>query len=258
VLFRSIEIEGLVFSYDSIEVLHSLSFHIQRGEIVGLLGPNGAGKSTTLKLLTGLLTPDQGKMRVNGFCLPQESLEVKRSIGYVPEAASMYVCLSAQEFLELAGRLHEINERSLQSRIRVLLEAFGLQAKRHQRLSDYSKGMRQKILLSAALLHDPALLLLDEPLSGLDVESSILIKDLLAALAAQGKTILYSSHVLDVVEKICNRILIISSGILIADGSLDDLKARTSESRLEDVFRQLTHSENTAPIISELLDGLKS
>jgi ABC-2 type transport system ATP-binding protein len=253
-----IEVENLVFSYGATEVLHSVSFHVHCGEIVGLLGPNGAGKSTTLKILTGILSPDQGNVRVNGFNLAQEAMDVKGCIGYVPEAASLYESLSAQEFLDLSGRLHSIKETVLQPRIHVLLEAFGLEAKRHQRLSAYSKGMRQKILLSAALLHDPLLLLLDEPLSGLDVESSVLVKDLLAALAAQGKTIVYSSHVLDVVEKVCSRVLIIHHGHLIADGSLEDIKARTHEGSLEDAFRQLTHSDSTRPVISQILDGLKS
>jgi ABC-2 type transport system ATP-binding protein len=251
-----IEVEDLVFSYGATEVLHSISFHVHSGEIVGLLGPNGAGKTTTLKLLTGILSPDHGKVRVNGFSLPQEAMEVKGSIGYVPEATGLYESLSAQEFLELSGRLHSIQEKVLQQRIRIVLEAFGLATKRHQRLGTYSKGMRQKVLLSAALLHDPLLLLLDEPLSGLDVESSVLVKDLLAALAAQGKTIVYSSHVLDVVEKVCNRALIIHHGDLIADGSLEELKTRTHEGSLEDAFRQLTHSESTRPVISQILDGL--
>src|SRR5215471_5897479 len=238
----AIHVEDLRFGYDRAEVLHRISFDVYRGHVTGLLGPNGAGKSTTIKILTGILKFTDGRVEVEGYPLPEKSFEVKKRIGYVPESGDLYESLSALEFLELCGRLHEIEEPVLQARIEALLEGFGLLNQRRQRLGSYSKGMRQKILISAALLHDPSVVILDEPLTGLDVESVMMTKDLLASLAAAGKTILYSSHVLDVVERFCDRVLIIDHGSLIADGSPDALKAKTNEASLEGVFRGLSHA----------------
>ncbi len=253
-----IAIDGLSFSYYTVKALSEISFCIRRGEMVGLLGPNGAGKSTTIKILAGILPSGQGKVRVAGYALPEQHLEAKRILGYLPEAPLMYECLTGTEFLELMGRLQGMEENALQGRIRVLLETFELDNIRVPRISAYSKGMRQKILLAAALLHNPEVLLLDEPLSGLDVDTSILIKDLLSALAAKGKTILYSSHVLDVVEKVCHRVIVIDHGKLIADAPLEELKSRTSEKSLEDIFRKLTHSEDTGPKVTRVVECLQS
>ena len=175
--------------------------------------------------------------------MPEQSIEAKRIIGYVPESASLYESLTAQEYLELIGRLREIEEKALKQKIVTLLETFDIAKQRFSRLATFSKGMRQKVLIAAALLHNPPVLLLDEPLTGLDVSSSLVMKDLLSALSREGKTVLYSSHVLDVVERVCNRVLIIHEGNLIADGTLDSLKDQTKGSTLEEVFRQLTHSD---------------
>ncbi len=252
-----IDIQNLRFSYSSIEVLHGISFRVRRGEMVGLLGPNGAGKSTTLKIVAGIHPTGRGKVRIAGFALPEQHLEAKKIIGYLPESPLMYECLSGLEFLELMGRLQGLEEDILHVRIRALLEAFELSNVRVPRMSGYSKGMRQKILLSAALLHDPEILLLDEPLSGLDVDASILIKDLLMTLSANGKTILYSSHVLDVVEKVCHRVIVIDHGSILADAPLEELKSRTGEESLEVIFRKLTHSEDTAPKIAKVMEALQ-
>ena len=253
----SIVVENLVFRYHLTEVLHRISFCIKAGEVVGLLGPNGAGKSTTLKILTGLLGLGEGRVSIEGFSLPDQNLEAKRIIGYVPETANLYESLTAQEYLELIGRLREIDEKPLQKKILTLLETFEISKQRLSRLATFSKGMRQKVLIAAALLHDPRVLLLDEPLTGLDVNSSLIVKDLLSALSKEGKTILYSSHVLDVVERVCDRVLIIHQGNLIADGALDSLKEQTSGSTLEQVFRQLTHTADTQPTISRVLEAMK-
>lgn len=253
-----VEFHHVVFSYDRTEVLHQVSFALHKGEIVGLLGPNGAGKSTTIKLITGILVPSAGSITVAGLPLPEKAIDVKQIIGYVPETAVLFESLTGQEFLELSGRLHNVPEDTLQARIREILATFGLTTDRVDRLDAYSKGMRQKILIAAALLHNPDIILLDEPLSGLDVNAAILIKDLLAALAAAGKTILYSSHVLDVVERICDRVLIIHKGALIADGSAETLKASTHESTLEDVFRNLTHSAGLDTGVSRIVEALRS
>ena len=253
-----IAFDQVVFSYDYIEVLHSISFTLHRGEIVGLLGPNGAGKSTTIKIIAGILAPGAGSVSVAGFPLPERAIDVKQRIGYVPESAMLFESLTCQEFLELSGRLHGVEEEKLQMRIREILDTFSLLSDRTSRLDTYSKGMRQKVLIAAALLHNPELILLDEPLSGLDVNAAIMIKDLIAALAADGRTVLYSSHVLDVVEKVCNRALIIHKGSLIADGTLESLKASTHQKSLEDVFRTLTHSANVEPGVARIVAALQA
>ena len=254
----TVAVDGLTFSYGSTRVLHGLSFALGKGDVVGLLGPNGAGKSTTIKVLTGILPPDGGSVRVAGYSMPGQAVEAKKRIGYVPEAAALFESLSGQEFLELMGRLQEVPEELLQFRIARFLEQIDLAGVRLRRLDGYSKGMRQKVLLSAALLHNPDVLMLDEPLSGLDVNAGLMVRDLIAALAAEGKTVLYSSHVLDVVERVCDRALIIHEGRLIADGSLESLKASTRKGRLEDVFRQLTDAEGTVSGVSEIIEVLRS
>ena len=254
----AVAVDGLTFSYGMGEVLHGISFTLRRGEVVGLLGPNGAGKSTTIKVLTGVLPPGGGTVRVAGHALPEEAVEAKRRIGYVPEAAALFESLTGQEFLELMGRLQDVPEERLQFRIGRFLEPLGLSDDRLRPLDGYSKGMRQKVLLSAALLHNPDVVLLDEPLSGLDVNAGFMVRDLVAALAAEGKAILYSSHVLDVVERVCDRALIIHEGRLIADGTLDALKASTAQGSLEDVFRQLTQTGGTMSGVSGIIEGLRS
>ena len=254
---KTIEVENLVFRYHLEEVLYSISFSLDSGEVVGLLGPNGAGKTTTLKLLAGILSPGEGAVRIEGLSLPDQAVEVKRKIGYVPETAGLYESLTAQEYLELIGRLHEIEERTLKQKITTLFEVLDVAKARFNRLVTFSKGMRQKVLVAAALLHNPSVLLLDEPLSGLDVRTSLIIKDLIHALSREGKTILYSSHVLDVVERVCDRVLIIHRGRLIADGSLDSLREQTKGETLEDVFRQLTNTADTEPVIARALEVIK-
>ena len=258
VLAPIIEFDKVVFSYGHTEVLHEISFHINKGEVIGLLGPNGAGKSTSLKIIAGILTAGSGAVRVNGFSLPAQAIQVKQNLGYVPEVAVLFESLTGQEFMELMGRLHDVPEETLQFRIAEILETFNLTSDRVSSLDAYSKGMRQKILIGSALLHNPDLILLDEPLSGLDVNAAIMIKDLLAALAAAGKTILYSSHVLDVVEKVCDRVLIIDQGKLIADGTSQSLMAETNQPTLEGVFRKLTGAVETGPGVHRIIMALQS
>ena len=252
-----VEFRHVDFTYDRTQVLHDISFQLHKGEVVGLLGPNGAGKSTTIKIIAGILAAGDGVVEVVGLPLPERAIDVKQRIGYVPEAAALFDSLTGQEFLELMGRLHDVPEDTLQTRIRDILATFELTSDRESRLDTYSKGMRQKILIGAALLHNPELILLDEPLSGLDVNAAIVIKDLIAALAADGKTILYSSHVLDVVEKICDRALIVHHGRLIAGGPVEELKASTGQTTLEDVFRKLTGAIDTSPGVSTIVASLR-
>ncbi|MCC7009941.1 MAG: ABC transporter ATP-binding protein [Acidobacteria bacterium] len=251
-----LSVKDLRFSYGRAEVLHGVSFDITRGEIVGLLGPNGAGKSTTIKILTGILEPGSGVVEVDGLRLPGDAVELKRRVGYVPEAAELYETLSAVEFLELCGRLHDLDDDLLASRIEASLDAFDLAGHGHASLGSYSKGMRQKVLIAAALLHDPSIVLLDEPLTGLDVDAAVLVKTLLAALAARGRTICYSSHVLDVVERVCTRVVIIDRGVVVADGSPDTLKQQAADRTLEDVFREITHRGSAAPRVERIMSGL--
>jgi ABC-type multidrug transport system ATPase subunit/CubicO group peptidase (beta-lactamase class C family) len=253
----AIDIRDLSFSYGSLKVLHGISFSVRHGEMVGLLGPNGAGKTTIIKILAGIQTALRGKVHMAGYVLPERHLDSKKITGYMPESTLMYECLSGMEFLELMGRLQGLDEKVLSSRVCALLEAFDMYNPRVSRISGYSKGMRQKILMCAALLHDPEIILLDEPLSGLDVDSCIFIKDLLKTLCDNGKTILYCSHILDVVEKVCDRIIVIDKGNILADAPLDELKSRTGEESLERIFRKLTHSESTGPRIARVMEALK-
>jgi ABC-2 type transport system ATP-binding protein len=254
----SIAVENLRFRYASAEVLHGISFEISPGELTGLIGPNGAGKSTTIKILTGILEPGSGRVTVDGVTLPRDAVELKRRIGYVPEAAELYETLSAREFLELCGRLHDLDDDVLIPRMETLLEAFDLLDHGRSALGSFSKGMRQKTLIAAALLHNPSVIFLDEPLTGLDVESAMIVKTLLSALAAHGRTVLYSSHVLDVVERLCARVLIIGDGNLIADGSPEALMTRAQETSLENVFRDLTRAESADPRVARVLRSLDS
>ena len=254
----SIAVRDLHFTYGGAEVLHGLTFDVKRGEVTGLLGPNGAGKSTTLRILIGILEASSGQVDVEGLALPEKAYDVKQRIGYVPEAAELYETLSALEFLQLCGRLHDLSESVIARRIEALLGGFGLFDERRQRLNTYSKGMRQKVLLASALLHNPSIVVLDEPLSGLDADAAVLVKRLLSALAAESKTVLYSSHVLEVVERVCARVLILDHGTLMADGSPSELMTSRHEHTLEDVFRQVTQADDVEPRLRMLLDGLRT
>jgi ABC-2 type transport system ATP-binding protein len=252
----TIKVENLRFRYATTEVLHGITFQIAPGELTGLVGPNGAGKSTTIKILTGLLEPGSGHVTVGGFTLPGDAVEMKRHIGYVPESAELYETLTAREFLELSGRLHDLEDERLLPRIDTLLDAFDLIDHANGALGGFSKGMRQKTLIAAALLHNPSVIFLDEPLTGLDVESAMIVKTLLTSLADHGRTVLYSSHVLDVVERLCARVLIISNGRLVADDSPDALMTNAHETSLENVFRDLTNAESAEPRVARILASL--
>ncbi len=210
--------------YDHTAAVRQVSFTVKPGEILGFLGPNGAGKSTTVKMLTGLIEPSEGQIFYKGRTVFDDFTAFQRSIGYVPEEAHLYPHLSGRDYLQLMGRLRGLPSSILEPRIDEFIQLFGLWNDQHAALSTYSKGMRQKILLSAALLHDPEILILDEPFSGLDVTSALMLRSLLRALAKKGKIILYSSHVLEVVEKICSNVLILREGQVVAYDSIDRLR----------------------------------
>ena len=249
-----LEVRQLTKLYSGIPAVDRVSFSVQPGEILGYLGPNGAGKSTTVKMLTGLLEPTSGHIFFHGEDVHRDLKSYQRRVGYVPEEPHLYPHLSGREYLQLAGRLRGIPRLTLDRKMDELLRLIGLWDDRHAPLASYSKGMRQKILLMAALLHDPELLFLDEPFSGLDVNASMILRSLLNSLAARGKMILYSSHVLEVVERVCNTVLILRKGQVVAHDSVAHLRELMSKSTLEGVFAQLTQPEDTDAIAHRILD----
>lgn len=250
----AVELRGIRKSFGENEVLRGIDLAIEPGTIFGYVGPNGAGKTTTVRILTGLLADFEGEARVAGVDVRDDALAVKRRIGYVPETIALYEGLSAREYLELVGRLRRLPEGSIGSRVDGLVELFGLGDRIHDPLRGFSKGMRQKIMLASALIHDPEILFLDEPLSGLDVASALLVKDLLRALADRGRTVLYCSHIMDVVERTCDRIAVLDDGRIVDQGSFDDLASRSSSSSLEAVFRKLTGTGDTTDRVRRALD----
>lgn len=240
-----IQIRNLSKYYGEKQVLKKLNLDIYPGQVIGYIGPNGAGKSTTVKILTGLIPEFGGEVHINGLSMNDNSQEIKKLIGYVPENAEIYDVLTPTEYLDFIGKLYGMEEPLLQERSRKLLEAFGLGAVLGDRMDTFSKGMKQKVLLIAGIIHDPKIIILDEPLSGLDANAVIMIKELILKLAKDGKTIFYCSHMMDVVEKVCDRILLISKGEIIADGSFESLKQNHSDT-LEGIFSKLTGREDQA------------
>lgn len=225
--------------YSGLAAVRDVSFSVQPGQILGYLGPNGSGKSTTVKLLTGLLEPTSGNVLYNGVPIQDQLIDYRRTLGYVPEEAHVYSYLTGPEFLALIGRLRNIHERQLHRRIADLLEIWGLTDARHATLASYSKGMRQKILISAALMHNPRVLILDEPDAGLDVTALLVLRAVVARLAAQGRVVLYSSHVLPTVESICSDVVILFDGQVVANDTIGRLRDLMSLPSLEQVFRKL-------------------
>ncbi|MCC6540508.1 MAG: ABC transporter ATP-binding protein [Bryobacterales bacterium] len=248
-----LEVRDLTKRYSGIPVVDRVSFTISPGQVLGYLGPNGAGKSTTVKMLIGLIDPSEGQIFFHGSGIAGDLTAYQRRIGYVPEEATLYPHLSGREYLQLAGRLRGMAAAELDPRLDELLRLFGLWADRHSPIGSYSKGMRQKILLSAALLHDPELLVLDEPFSGLDVNAALVLRSLIKRLAERGRIIFYSSHVLEVVEKICDRVLILRRGQVVAYEEVARLREVMSQPSLEGVFAQLTEAGNADDLAGEIL-----
>ena len=226
--------------------VREIDLDIPTGQLVGLLGPNGAGKSTTIKMLTGMLLPTAGTAEVGGFDVVAEPLSVKRIIGYVPETGAVFETLTAWEYLQLVAALYHIPEDEATARIERFGQFFDLTTDTLQdkQLAAYSKGMRQKVVITSALLHNPEIVFLDEPLNGLDANAALSLKTLITSLAHEGKTIVYCSHILDVVERICERVVIIHQGSIVADGTVPELLEKTAQPTLEHVFNKLTATEN--------------
>jgi ABC-2 type transport system ATP-binding protein len=219
-----------------------LSFEIPAGQIVGFLGPNGAGKSTTLKMLTGMIEPTEGTATICGFDLKDATLEVKRRVGFVPESGAVFESLTGLEYLEMVAALYAIPQDAARERIRQFITFFDLsfETLTDKLLGAYSKGMRRKVVITAALLHNPPVVFFDEPLDGLDANAAVGFKALIQTLAREGKTIVYSSHILDVVERVCDRVIIIDRGRLLLDGKPDELVQTHQSGTLERLFTQLT------------------
>jgi len=235
-----IRLRGVTKFYGPKQVLSGINLDVPAGQVLGYLGPNGAGKSTTVKIMIGMIDDFVGEASVCGYNVATHPLEVKRRVGYVPEAAALYESLTPMEFLNFIGRLHGLEADEVDRRAREMLGLFGLSAELGNRMSSFSKGMRQKVLITAGMIHNPDVLFLDEPLSGLDANAVVTVKEIIAQLARRGKTIFYCSHVMDVVERVCDRIVIISGGRVIADGTFEQLQASSHEASLERIFTQLT------------------
>jgi len=253
-----LEARGLTKCYSAIPAVDEVSFTIRPGEVLGYLGPNGSGKTTTVSMLTGLLQPTRGHIFFDGRNIKDHLIEYKKRLGYVPEEPHVYPYLSGREYLELVGRLRSVPQKLLDQKISDLLHLFNLHSDRHTLISSYSKGMKQKILISAALLDNPEVLIFDEPLSGLDVTSALVLKNLVRALAGQGKIILYSSHVLEVVEKVCSHVLILRRGVMVANDSVEHLRELMETPSLEDIFAQLVLQEDTEKIAADIVEVMKA
>jgi ABC-2 type transport system ATP-binding protein len=253
-----ISIQGLKKTYDGEHfVLKGIDLSIAPGQIIGYIGPNGAGKTTTVKILIGMMPEYSGDVRVLGLDMAKNPVEVKRHIGYVPETAALYDTLTPSEYLRFLGQIYEMPPKEITKRTKDMLSLFGLGDHRDARLSSFSKGMKQKVLIIASMIHDPDILFLDEPLSGLDANTALVIKEILSQLAARGKTIFYCSHVMDVVERICNRIIIIDKGEIIADGTFDELQAMNKGESLERIFTQLTGSGGHAQVAGKIISAFR-
>jgi ABC-2 type transport system ATP-binding protein len=252
-----LELENVCKSYRGIPAISDVSFRVSGGEVVGYLGPNGSGKSTTVKIITGLLQPNEGRVLFQGRNIRDDLVSFRAVLGYVPEEAHVYTYLSGFEYLQLVGRLRGLRERVIREKATSLLSLLGLESWRHSPISMYSKGMKQRVLIAAALMHDPQLLIFDEPLSGLDVVSSRLFKDLLLELTAAGKAVLYISHVLEVVEQICSRVVVLARGKVLADASPSELTGLMKLENLESVFARLVQQEDTRSVARELVEVIQ-
>lgn len=252
-----IQLQNLQKSYGSTPVLKGIDLNVSAGQVVGYIGPNGAGKSTTIKILIGMLPDYTGTATVLGMDVKTNSLDIKRRIGYVPENAALYDTLTPMEYLQFIGQLYELDIAQIERKALDLLRLFQLSDHANARMTTFSKGMRQKVLLISGLLHNPDVIFLDEPLSGLDANAVVLVKEIIRQLANSGKTIFYSSHIMDVVEKISDRIIIINQGQIIADGTFAELQHQRPES-LEQLFAQLTGSEGQTGVAEEFIHTLKN
>jgi ABC-2 type transport system ATP-binding protein len=252
-----LQVQDLTKYYRGFAAVDHVSFSIAGGLVTGYLGPNGSGKSTTVKMLAGLIEPSSGTILFDGVNVRRDLVTYKARIGYVPEEAHVYPSLSGLEYLQLMGRLRNMPESQVNTRAKDLLQLFSLFNRRHSPLASYSKGMRQRVLISSALLHDPDMLIFDEPLSGLDVSSALLFRHLLAELSTRGKLILYISHVLEVVEKVCTRVIILYKGRVMADDDVANLRGLMRVPSLEEIFTQLVQQDDVETTARDIVEAIQ-
>jgi ABC-2 type transport system ATP-binding protein len=252
-----LEVRRLTKRYTTVTAVDDVSFTVKPYEVLGYLGPNGSGKSTTVNIITGLLEPTHGEVLFEGRSIQSQLIDYKRRLGYVPESPHLYPYLTGREYLQLVGRLRGLVQRKLDSKIDDLLELFQLGSSRHSPIASYSKGMRQKVLISSALLHNPDILVFDEPLSGLDVTSALVFRNLIKGLSREGKIILYSSHVLEVVEKVCTHVMILRKGQVAANDTVDGLRTLLKLPSLEDCFSELVVDHNVETTADSIVDVMK-
>ncbi len=252
-----LELRGISKKFSAFTVVNNVSFTVEPGEVLGYLGPNGAGKTTTIKMLAGLLKPSRGSILYEGREIRDDLCGYKRRLGYVPEQADIYPHLSPYDYLVMVGRLRGIRERTLRTRVLDFLSIFGLEQDMNAPVSSFSKGMRQKVLISAALLHDPDILLLDEPLSGLDVTTGLIVRDLIQRLAGGNKLIIYSSHVLEVTEKVCSKVIILHEGNIVANDSVSNLRSLMHLPSLAEIFSRLVVHEDTGQAAGRIAAAMK-
>ena len=243
--------------YASIPAVADLSFTLRPGQVLGCLGPNGSGKSTTVKMLAGLLEPTRGEVQFDGHSIQDHLVAYRKRLGYVPEEAHLYPYLTGWEYLEMIGTLRGMDALELAKRIDALLQLFSLHPSRHASIGTYSKGMRQRILLIAAIMHNPDILIFDEPLSGLDVTSALIFKNLVQALGRSGKLVFYCSHVLEVVEKVCTDVLILRKGVVIAQDSVTNIGQILGQS-LENTFLHLIDDVDTIRVARDIVDVMRA
>ncbi|MGA8025895.1 MAG: ABC transporter ATP-binding protein [Bryobacteraceae bacterium] len=253
-----LELRNVSKRFSGIPAVDNVSFQARSGEITGYLGPNGSGKSTTMKMITGLIEPSAGEIFFDGRRIRSDLVAFKQRMGYVPEEPYLYSHLSGLEYLIMVGQLRDLPAKPTADRIDGLLRLLSLHSDRHVPISSYSKGMRQKVLLSAALLHNPGLILLDEPFSGLDVATSLILRSLIQELAARGKVLLFSSHELETVERISSHVVILHRGKVVADDSIARLRTLMSLPTLEEIFSQLAVEHDTASVSREIADLIRA
>ncbi|ADT83618.1 ABC transporter ATP-binding protein [Thermococcus barophilus] len=239
-----IEVENLTKKFGDKIAVDGISFHVHDGEIYGLLGPNGSGKSTTMKILAGILKPTTGKVLVEGINVAKNPIEVKKIVGYVPETPILYESLTPSELFNFVGSIRGIPKDKLEERVNYFVKAFGIEEYLEQFIGTLSFGTQQKVSLITALLHDPKVLILDEAMNGLDPKSARILRELLLEFKNEGKSIVFSTHILSLAEVICDRIGVIYQGKIIAEGTIEELKEKAHEESLEDVFLKLTESKD--------------
>ena len=254
---KVLELINLRKSFGEKDVLKGINLTVNRGSVIGYIGPTGAGKSTTVKLIMGLITGYTGEIKIFGEDISKIDESYKKKIGYVPEVPDIYDSLTGKEYLTFIGQLYGIDYNKVNDKAQRLMEILGILDSYEKRISSYSKGMKQKLILISSLIHNPEILFLDEPLSGLDANSVMIIKEILLNLAKEGKTIFYSSHIMEVVEKISDRIILINNGEIVADGNFEELKNSFKESSLENIFNEVTGFHEYKELSEEFISVVK-